>query len=103
MTNPKSHDRTLTQARLLAKLNYNPETGIFTRLTHQGPARKGSIVGRKFHDNGCVYISVCGGRYPAQLLAWLYVYGSFPIREVVFLDGVRHNCAIANLAMSEKE
>ena len=99
MTNPRSNDKTLTQARLQEKLCYDAATGIFTRRAVQGLARRGMVVGRRFHDNGCVFITVCGGRYPAQLLAWLYVYGMFPQQEIVFKDGVRHNVAIENLAL----
>jgi hypothetical protein len=97
--NSRPIDKTLTQAALQEKLNYDATSGAFTRKTAQGLARVGKVVGRKHHENGHWYIMVCGNRYPAQLLAWLYVYGAWPDRELTFKDGVRYNVAIGNLEL----
>jgi HNH endonuclease len=99
LRNMRKAQTSITQEQLRALLCYDPVSGEFTRRTQQGMARVGMPVGRKYHANGCVYISVCGGRWPAQQLAWLYFHGVWPDREVIFKDGVRHNVSIWNLAL----
>lgn len=69
----------LTQERLKELLNYDPESGFFTRVVGRpGPnARKGDVAGC---DNGQGYIRIYvdGRPYKGHRLAFLYMVGSIP-------------------------
>lgn len=70
----------LTAARLREVLNYEPETGAFTRLVPalmpNGSVRipVGAVAGG-INGDGYVVIKVCGKEHRAHRLAWLYVHG----------------------------
>ena len=86
----------LTQQRLKEVLNYDKETGYFTRLVKSGPSVKvGERAGYKHTDkNGKSYIriSVDGKKYAAHRLVFLYVDGKFPDDQVDHKNG----CGIDN-------
>jgi hypothetical protein len=84
----------LTQERLRTLFDYNPETGIFTRIgIVNGRQQKGVAGGI---DHGYVCIGVVGKRHYAHRLAWLYVYGRWP--EIVdHINGDGADNRIANL------
>lgn len=67
----------LSQERLKAIVEYDPETGIFTRLTNAGGARVGDVCGYT-GKNGYRYMAVGGDEYLTHRLAWLYVHGEWP-------------------------
>lgn len=67
----------LTQARLKELLNYDPETGVFTRRTGRGGRRAGTVAGFT-GPLDYKHISVDTGLYLAHRLAFLYMTGSFP-------------------------
>lgn len=66
---------------LLAKVHYDPETGHFTRLSDQRrmgrPDRKG-------------YLTATVSPFSVRLhrLAWLYMTGSWPTKEIDHINGV---------------
>ena len=69
----------LTQAELKARLNYDPETGIFTwikRIRRKG-SHPNSIAGNLC--DGYIRIKVNGKLYRAHRLAFLYMTGSTPL------------------------
>jgi len=65
--------RELTHARLLEKVHYNPDTGVFTRT----PPNHKRRIGR-FDKNGYITIAVDRVKHQAHRLAWLYMTGSHP-------------------------
>ncbi len=77
-------------------LDYNPETGIFTRLIQRSNMKSGSVAGSVYPD-GYVYIMINRERFLAHRLAWLYMTGSFPQMEVDHIDRVRSNNSWNNL------
>nr|DAI72758.1 MAG TPA: endonuclease [Caudoviricetes sp.] len=86
----------LTRERLLDVLDYNSETGLFTwkkKLSARG------AIGKKAGTKSYGYnaINIDGVRYFAHRLAWLYVYGKWPDKEVDHIDRNRMNNAISNL------
>ena len=86
----------LTQERLKELLSYDPETGEFRWLVSKGTAVKGSVAGSRNSD-GYICIQVAGRSYRAHRLAWLYVCGVWPIKDLDHIDRDRTNNLIENL------
>lgn len=87
----------ITQARLKQLLHYNPRAGVFTwRVTRGGKARAGTRAG---HVTKYGYRTICvGGRaVMAHVLAWLYVRGRLPKKEVDHKSRRRDDSRFSNL------
>lgn len=88
----------LTASRLRELVSYDQETGEFTRIidSYRRVARVGSNPA-SFSKNGYFYISLDGVRHLAHRLAWLYVYGSWPVNDIDHMNCVRTDNRISNL------
>lgn len=89
----------LTQEYLKDILNYNELTGIFTwkKRTH---IRSTYIIGSNagcLNKYGYLCITIHVKKYFAHRLAWLYVYGYFPEKEIDHINGIRNDNRICNL------
>jgi hypothetical protein len=102
--------RKLTQERLKELLDYNPDTGVFTRKVRQsGNAKEGAIAGS--NTTGYIRIGVDGPEYAAHRLAFLWMEGYFPENEVDHIDRnpsnnrwnnlreVSHQCNVRNVGI----
>jgi hypothetical protein len=94
----------LTAEKVREALDYDPETGVFLWKVDRCARgkgvrmRAGSLAGG---PTACGYWRVFIGRnYQAHRLAWLYVYGEWPSREIDHIDGDRRNNRIANLRLA---
>ncbi|WP_296435585.1 HNH endonuclease [Rhizobium sp. UBA1881] len=86
--------------RLMELLDYDPDTGVFRwRVSPSQNVKAGAVAGCH-HSNGRS-IRIEGQLYYAKHLAWLYVHGVWPPKEIRYLDGDITNDAIANLAGSD--
>lgn len=87
----------ISQERLIELLIYDPETGAFTwRTQFNNCVKKGSLAGT-LCTSGYVLICLDGRRYKAHRLAWLYVYGRFPSKDIDHINRVRSDNRILNL------
>lgn len=81
---------TITQARVLEVLNYDPVTGLFAYKSGRGN-------GGTHTKDGYLQLKVDGAIYFAHRLAWLYVHGQWPADQIDHRNGVRGYNRIANL------
>lgn len=72
----------LSAAFLRYLLTYDPATGIFTRNVPRGSAKVGSVAGHLHKTTGYWVIRIDDVEYGAHRLAWLYVHGVWPDREL---------------------
>jgi hypothetical protein len=80
----------LTQERLKQLLHYDPDTGVFTgNLTNR---KVGSVS-----DRGYLRLNLQNRLYMAHRIAWLYMTGDFPEREIDHIDGDKLNNRWVNL------
>lgn len=62
---------------LLKLLHYDPNTGVFTWLSSNRGHTVGDVAGSP-NGKGYLHISIDRKQYPAQILAWFYVTGTWP-------------------------
>lgn len=86
----------ITQEELKEYLHYDPLTGDFNWTIGKRGLKVNSKAG-SMNDQGYVIIRINNIRYRAHRLAWLYVYGHFPINEIDHINGVRSDNRIENL------
>ena len=92
----------LTHERLLAALDYSPETGIFIWKISKGRVKGGDIA--CCHDkDGYIRIQLDGVRYFAHRLAWFYVHGKFPEPETDHKNRIKTDNRIANLQEATRQ
>jgi hypothetical protein len=87
----------LSQERVKQMLDYDPETGEFTRKTSAGGFPVGTVAGSVNQVNGYRYVSVDRKYHLAHRLAWLYVYGRWPSGPLDHINRVRTDNRIENL------
>lgn len=93
----KKSNSPLTQERLKELFSYDQNTGIFTRLLPTSSrSKKGMVAGSKY-KTGYLFICIDGNRYLAHRLAWLYVYGVFPEKQLDHINQIKYENRIINL------
>lgn len=87
----------LSAERLRERLHYDPATGAFTwRVAGRGKRKAGDPAG-SLHQQGYIHIKLDRHSYKAHHLAWLYVHGEWPKRDLDHKDTIRHHNWIDNL------
>lgn len=87
----------ISAQKLRELLNYDPETGIFTwRIVASTRAKIDDIAGC-ISTTGYRLIGIDRVLYRAHRLAWLYVYGEWPLKIIDHINGVRTDNRIENL------
>ena len=89
--------KTITHAELLEVANYNPDTGGFTRKT--SPAKRfkpGQQMGC-LQPSGYVRVRIAGKYYFAHRLAWFYVHGVWPPKDIDHINRDRADNRLSNL------
>jgi hypothetical protein len=72
----------LTATRVREVLNYDPDTGAVIRIARTAQrVRIGDVAGW-IDKQGYRIIKVDGGTYKAHCLAWLWMIGAWPIKDI---------------------
>ena len=96
----------LTQARLKELLDYDPETGVFTRLktvSNASGAKKSDIAGCINKTDGYRRIRIDGKDFLASRLAFLYMEGYFPEYDVDHKNRIRYDDRWCNLRHASRQ
>lgn len=75
---------------------YEPDTGTFRRLHTSRKFIAGSVMTGTL-SHGYVLIWLDGKQRAAHRLAWLWMTGAWPLKDIDHIDGNRSNNAWANL------
>jgi hypothetical protein len=87
----------LTQKELKDYLEYDKDSGLFTRKVSNNTRHKIGEVAGYLGKDGYRRLAVKGITYSEHRLAWLYVYGKFPELILDHIDGNPSNNKISNL------
>ena len=87
----------ITQKELMALLNYDPDTGIFTWKVKRKSVNIGDVAGNAKKTDGYMRIKINGSQYYCHRLAWLYIHGSFPESQIDHINNDRSDNRISNL------
>jgi len=97
-----SNDLSADQLRTL--LAYDPESGVFTRRVRTSNRIKvGDKVGCYREVDGYLCARVGNRLHLMHRLAWLYVYGEWPSRNIDHINGIGTDNRIANLREANHE
>lgn len=92
----------ITQSQIKELFNYDPATGVFTRLVSRSNALAGSVAGCLDRSTGYWRIRVDGKKYQAHRLAWLYMTGDFPPNDTDHRNLVRDDNRWDNLRLATR-
>jgi hypothetical protein len=87
----------ITAEELRERLDYDPETGVFTRRISTNFKYKIGDVAGHYNSDGYRCIQIQNREYRAHRLAWLYVHGVWPLAQIDHINGTRDDNRIANL------
>lgn len=92
----KKNESNLTQEKLKELFEYRPDTGVFIRKKTSNQATVGEEAG-SIEAAGYVVIVISKRRYKAHRLAWLYMTGSWPKRQIDHRNRIRSDNRFINL------
>jgi len=90
----------ITQSKLKEYVYYDPDTGEFTRLKDGAVNTRAGDKINSLSTHGYINSMINGKRYLMHRLAWLYVYGGFPIGDIDHINGDRKDNRISNLRVA---
>lgn len=91
-----------TRAHLRSVLYYDTDSGEWTRLSSKRGDHVGKRAGYTNKSDGRRYIKVKNKRYSESRLAWFYVKGTWPKRDVEHRDGDKTNNKWKNFRLATR-
>ena len=88
--------RQINQSTLKELLSYDEKTGVFTWIKKRQNVVVGRVAGH-IDRLGYERITISGKIYLSHRLAWLYVHGYLPEKEIDHINRIRNDNRIANL------
>ena len=92
----KSQREKLTQKRVRALFDCDPETGLLTWKVNKGRIKAGQLAGGMF-KSGYLAVGVDCSRYYSHRVIWLWYYGYFPENDIDHVNRDRFDNRICNL------
>ena len=86
--------------KLLEILTYDPDTGIFTWATPRPKVKVGQRAGY-LHHKGYIYLEVDGKHCSAHRLAWYYMTGEIPQKQVDHINRDKADNRFCNLRLAD--
>lgn len=91
------NDQSLSHRKLLDLVSYDAETGVFRTKVKTRTHLPGDTIGRIQGGYHRIYIN--GLVHQAHRLAWFYVYGEWPVRNIDHINQDAKDNRIANLRL----
>lgn len=88
---------TTDQETLKKYLNYDKDTGVFTWKVRRANCIKIGDIAGTTNTNGHRQVRIEGKQFVLHRLAWLYVYGVLPDKELDHINGDKSDNRIENL------
>lgn len=92
----------ITQHELKQWLDYNPDTGIFTWKISPNSFTKIGKVCTSIDKDGYIRVCIKGKTHRAHRLAFLYMTGFLPEKEIDHINGVKTDNRFCNLRSSSR-
>lgn len=90
-------DPQITLEELQHLVQYNPETGIFSKAAGYSTRWSSGYVYKKANPGEYLKIKINGRQIKAHRIAWFLVYGVWPSCDIDHINGDIHDNRIANL------
>ena len=87
----------ISQERLKEVLHYNPDTGLFTWKERRGGTAIEGVEAGWTNGSGYKRIAFNNVEYPGHHLAWLYMTGELPRKQLDHINGIRNDNRLSNL------
>ena len=87
----------LTQDRLKQVFDYNPETGLFTRILAISRKSKVGDIVTTVNRQGYIVLRLDGELHYCHRLAWLFVHGFYPTSHIDHINGNPSDNRLCNL------
>jgi len=87
----------ITQGKLKKHLSYDPNTGVFVKLTSTNNRHKVGDIAGSLDYKWYTILRIAGDNYKSHRLAFLYMTGKFPKNQVDHINHIRNDNRWINL------